>query len=850
MKNSRWGISAGLMASLLVLATCGSSEEGTSNGSSKSKYLGAEAWPVIKSPIEKTQAQESYIQHLLGSMSIEEKVGQIIQAEIQFISPEELKEYHIGSVLNGGGSLPNKNKYAAPSEWLAMADAYYDASVDKEGGRAAIPVIWGSDAVHGHNNVIGATLFPHNIGLGAAGNPDLVQRIGEITALEMRATGIDWTFAPTLAVVQNDRWGRTYESYSENPEVVRAYAGEMVKGLQGIPGSNEFLDVNHVVATAKHFVGDGGTENGDDQGNTKVSEQELIDIHAAGYTTALGAGVQTAMASFSAWNGEKLHGSKYLLTDVLKNRMGFEGLVVGDWNGHGQVPGCTNASCAAAVNAGLDLFMAIEDWKPLYENTLAQVKAGEIPLERLNDAVSRVLRVKIRAGLFEKGRPSERGIAGQDDIIGRAEHRAVARQAVRESLVLLKNKGGVLPLVANQTILVAGDGADNIGKQTGGWTISWQGTGNVNSDFPGATSIYGGIQAATKAAGGQAILSVDGTYVAKPDVAIVVFGEVPYAEFQGDLDTLEFEPGDKKALKLLKRFKADNIPVVSVFLSGRPLWVTPELNASDAFVAVWLPGSEGAGVADVLLRKNNGSVGHDFKGKLSFSWPKTPLQDVLNPHHDNYDPLFKLGYGLSYESGDEGPDTLNENVEGVLETGLRDLMLYAGRPLSPWQLYITDNRTNQLVSGAYAALPSGGATVNVTDKDVQGDALNIAYYDSASGVAAINISGGPALELAALYEAGAELAFDVLVNNAGKGATVNMACGENCMLSADVSMEFKGVEGTGWQEISLPLQCLAENSDKFSMITEPFRLAVEGAADISLANITVRRSADIGATCH
>ncbi len=853
MKNiSRLGLSAGLVVSLLVLVACGSEKE-TKTGTGKTQsvqewYLGAEAWPVIKSPVQTTQSEEQVILKLLSHMTVEEKVGQIIQAEIQFISPKDLKKYHIGSVLNGGGSLPNKNKYAPPSEWLAMADAYYDASVDEEGGRAAIPVIWGSDAVHGHNNVIGATLFPHNIGLGAAANPGLVRKIGEITALEMRATGIDWTFAPTLAVVQNDRWGRTYESYSENPEIVEAYAGEMVTGLQGEPGTEEFLDVNHVVATAKHFVGDGGTENGDDQGNAKISEQELIEIHAAGYTTAIGAGVQTAMASFSAWNGEKLHGSKYLLTDVLKDRMGFEGLVVGDWNGHGQVPGCTNASCAAAVNAGLDLFMAIEDWKPLYENTLAQVNSGEIPMARLNDAVSRVLKVKLRAGLFEKGRPSERGIAGQEGVIGRAEHREVARQAVRESLVLLKNRGGLVPLAANQTILVAGDGADNIGKQTGGWTISWQGTGNLNSDFPGATSIYEGIRAATEIAGGQAVLTVDGSYTEKPDVAIVVFGEYPYAEFQGDLDTLEFEPGDKKALQLLKKFKAENIPVVSVFLSGRPLWVTPELNVSDAFIAAWLPGSEGGGVADVLMQTPSGDINFDFKGKLSFSWPKTPLQDILNPYHENYDPLFPLEYGLTYASTEEGPEILDENVEGVQKTGLRDILLYAGRPLSPWQLYITDQRTNQLVSGAYAALPSGGAEVNITDKDVQGDALNIVWRESASGAASINIAGGPQMDLSALFAAGAELAFDVSVHEIDAEVTnLTLRCGEACAQSVDVSLALQRLKGKGWQEVIVPLQCLDEA--KLTNVTEPFNLAVDGIADISLANIIVRHSSAEQSEC-
>lgn len=846
-----WVKAVSLLAITSVMSACEAPNEIAGDlqmSHASGTYLGAEAWPKIESRVQKSAAVEQRVQALLAQMSVEEKVGQIIQAEIQFVTPEDIKKYHVGSVLNGGGSLPNKNKYATPGEWLKMADAFYDASVDTSDGALAIPVIWGSDAVHGHNNVIGATLFPHNIGLGAAGNPELMRKIGEITALEMRVTGIDWTFAPTLAVVQNDRWGRTYESYSEDPEVVKAFAGQMVLGLQGEPGTREFLDVNHVVATAKHFVGDGGTEHGDDQGNAKISEEELRDIHAAGYETALAAGVQTAMASFSAWNGEKLHGSKYLLTDVLKDRMGLDGLVVGDWNGHGQVPGCTNASCPAAVNAGLDLFMAIEDWKPLYENTLAQVKSGEIPMARLDDAVSRILRVKVRAGLFEKGRPSVRGVAGEDGVIGRAAHRAVARQAVRESLVLLKNKGNLLPLDPAKRILVAGDGADNIGKQTGGWTINWQGTGNQNSDFPGATSIFGGIDAAVTAAGGEAELSVDGSYDQKPDVAIVVFGETPYAEYQGDLDTLEFEPGDKRSLALLKKLKAEGVPVVSVFLSGRPMWVNPELNASDAFVAAWLPGTEGAGVADVLLEQAEEDAQFDFTGRLSFSWPKTPLQDVLNPHHDDYDPLFPLGFGLDYASGWQGLGTLAEDVEGVQAGEGAELMLYGGRPLAPWQLYLADDRTNQLLSGSYAALPSGAATMNVADKDVQGDALRVEWTGVGSKAASVALSGGYALDWSSKLARGDALVFDLLVSgHANAMVQVSLQCGEGCVRSVDISDKLQ--LGQGWQTLTVPLQCLADAQDDFSAITEPYRFTVTGAATMSLANIRVAGNAKGTTSC-
>ena len=808
----------------------------------------ADFWPAVESPVKKDAAQEAQIKEIISRMSVKEKVGQIMQVEIQYVTPDDIIKYHVGSVLNGGGSLPNRNKHATPGEWLALADSFYKASMDDKDGGVAVPIIWGSDAVHGHNNVIGATIFPHNIGLGAMNNPELMKKVGAVTALEMRATGIDWTFAPTIAVAQNDRWGRTYESYSEKPEIVAAYARAMVLGLQGVPGTDEFLDVDHVVATAKHFLADGGTEDGDDQGNAKISEKELRDIHSAGYTAAIEAGVQTVMASFSSWNGAKMHGNKYLLTDVLKGRMGFDGLIVGDWNGHGQVPGCNNASCSASINAGLDLFMTIEDWKKLYANTLEQVNSGEIPMARLDDAVARILRVKLRAGLFDKGMPSVRGVAGQDDVIGRAENRAVARQAVRESLVLLKNNGHVLPIQPGKTVLVAGDAADNIGKQSGGWTISWQGTGNVNSDFPGATSIFKGLEDAVEAAGGDAVLSVDGSFETKPDVAIVVVGENPYAEGQGDIETLEFEPGTKSSLKLIEKLKADGVPVVTVFLSGRPMWVNPELNASDAFVAAWLPGTEGAGIADVLIAGEDGKAAHDFKGRLSFSWPKSPLQDVLNPHHENYDPLFAYGYGLDYTSDVTVPSDLPVDVEGVASTDVSDIKLYAGRTIAPWMIILSDATSFAQLSGSYAALPTESARISQVDKDIQGDALRMeALHDTAANVA---ISAGPALDWSKEYKADAAYVFDLNVAEAGaKGAMVSLACGEGCTREYDLTTTFRQIEGKGWQTVTVPLSCLAEDGDSFDKVSEPFRLTAVGKADVTVANIALKLGAGKDAKC-
>jgi beta-glucosidase len=589
---------------------------------------------------------EAKVAALLARMTLEQKVGQMVQADIRSVTPDDVRKYRLGSVLNGGGAWPGENKHASAADWVALADSYYDASMDTANGALAIPIMWGTDAVHGHNNVIGATLFPHNIGLGAMHDPDLMERIGAATAQEIAATGLDWTFAPTVAVVRDDRWGRTYESYSEDPEIVRAYAQRMVRGLQGARGSREFLDSAHVLATAKHFIGDGGTANGVDRGDTVVSEADLLQIHGQGYVAAIDAGVQTVMASYNMWNGWKLHGHQHLLTEVLKQRMAFDGIVVSDWDGVDEVQGCSKDKCAQAINAGIDMIMVPNDWKSLYTNTLEQVRAEKIALARIDDAVTRILRVKYRFGLFEKGRPSARPLAGKRELIGAPEHRALARQAVRQSLVLLKNEGALLPLRAKSKVLVVGDGADNISKQTGGWTLTWQGTGNTNADFPGATSILQGISGAVGKAGGTVSSSVDGLQQARPDVAIVVFGEDPYAEWFGDLKALDYRGGAE--LALLQQLRQASVPSVCVFLSGRPRAIEAQLAACDAFVAAWLPGSEGGGVADVLFRKANGRVNYNFVGKLSFSWPRTAAQTSLNRNDANYDPLFPYGFGLKY----------------------------------------------------------------------------------------------------------------------------------------------------------------------------------------------------------
>ena len=596
----------------------------------------------------------------------------MIQAEIANVTPDDAGRFGLGAILNGGGSFPGGNKHASVGDWLALADAHYDATAGirarspaegsplrgaspsrspAEGSASApnlaIPLLWGTDAVHGHSNVYGATVFPHNIGLGAAGDADLVAAIARATAREVSATGIDWTFAPTLAVVRDDRWGRSYEGYAEHPDVVREFAGRMVRGLQGAIDDDDFLGPGRVLATSKHFVGEGHTTDGRDQGDAACSEATLRDVHAAGHLAATDAGALIVMAAYNSWLGEKVHGSHYLLAEVLKGALGFDGFVVSDWNGYQQVADDHAEATARTVSAGVDMLMVGEDWQRAYHDLLQQVRAGVVAPMRIDDAVTRILRVKARAGKFRHGRPSTRPGAGDAGIVGARAHRDLARRAVRQSLVLLKNDG-LLPLPRNARVLVAGDAAHNIGKQCGGWTLTWQGTGNDNADFPNGISIYEGIAQAV-ADGGSAVLRPGGdSDDVDADVAIVVFGEEPYAEGDGDRHHLSYSADNAEPLAILRRLQARGIPTVSVFVTGRPMWVNPELNASDAFVVAWLPGTEGSGIADVIFRGADGKAAHDFCGRLTFSWPADPLQTPLNVGDADYAPLFPYGFGLRY----------------------------------------------------------------------------------------------------------------------------------------------------------------------------------------------------------
>ncbi|HDS1075289.1 glycoside hydrolase family 3 protein [Stenotrophomonas maltophilia] len=795
-------------------------------------------WPEVTWPLAADPALEKRITDLMAGMTVEEKVGQLVQGDIASVTPDDVRRYRLGSILAGGNSDPGGRYDASPAEWLALADAFYDASMDTSKGGKAIPLLFGIDAVHGQSNIIGATLFPHNIGLGATRNPELLRQIGGITALETRVTGMEWTFAPTVAVPQDDRWGRTYEGYSESPDVVASYAAAMVEGLQGRVGTPEFLDGRHVIASVKHFLGDGGTTDGKDQGDTRISESDLVRIHAAGYPPAIAAGAQTAMASFNSVNGEKMHGHRHYLTDVLKGRMNFGGFVVGDWNGHGQVKGCTTTDCPATIIAGLDMAMASDSWKGFYETTLAAVKDGRITPQRLDDAVRRILRVKFRLGLFEAGRPSTRAVGGQFALIGAPAHRAVARQAVRESLVLLKNQNGLLPLSPKQRILVAGDGADDVGKQAGGWTLNWQGTGTTRKDFPNADTIYEGIARQARAAGGEAVLAVDGRYAVKPDVAVVVFGEDPYAEFQGDRPTLAYKPGNETDLALLKRLKAEGIPVVAVFLSGRPLWVNREINAADAFVAAWLPGSEGAGIADVLLRGSDGRVQHDFKGKLSFSWPRTATQYANNVGQKDYDPLFAFGFGLTY--ADNGDLAALPEASGVTGNEGATGVFFARGDAGPGMALRLEQAAGQglTVTRVPDALPGDRLKITGVDHLAQEDGRRLAW--SGNGEAAAALQSHTALDLRRESNGDLMLLTTLRVDAAPKGeAWLSVGCGVGCSARIAIGPALAALPQGQWKRVGVPLKCLAKAGATLDAIDRPWSVVTADAMTISVSRVAL-----------
>lgn len=583
---------------------------------------------------------EQRVSDLLGRMTLQEKIGQMLQVERLAASPGQVGSNFIGSVLSGGGSNPVPNTKEA---WASMVNGYQAAAM---GTRLGIPILYGVDAVHGHNNVYGATIFPHNVGLGAANDESLTRRIGAATAKEIRATGIQWDFAPCLCAPQDIRWGRTYEGYSEDPTIVSRLGTAYVEGLQGLPGDAGFLKGTKAVGTVKHWLGDGNTTAGDDQGNITLSESQL-DPFIQPYREAIQAGARSVMISLTTWNGAKMHASSHLITTMLKQGLGFDGIVVSDWNGayslvnQGVYPNYSDA-LKATVNAGIDMFMEPDNWSQFIPTLTALVNSGQVSQTRINDAVSRILRVKFQAGLFEA--PYSDPSLLTDGSFGGTQHRALAREAVRKSAVLLKNEGKLLPLSKNAKLFVAGSKANDIGTQSGGWTISWQGSSGAIT--PG-TTILQGIQAAA-ANPANITYSSNGSGAAGHDAAIVVVGEDPSAEMMGDVGPGQPRPNlDLSAADqaVLANVAASGVPMTVVLLSGRPMTISGMLPDWEAFVAAWLPGTEGAGIADVLFGD------YDFTGKLPFTWPRDMTQIPLTYKDSGYTPLFPIGYGLNALSG-------------------------------------------------------------------------------------------------------------------------------------------------------------------------------------------------------
>lgn len=588
---------------------------------------------------------DELINPLLARMTLREKIGQMTQAELGHLKNfEEVKELSLGAVLSGGGSDPRDG-----NELGHWTEVYENCQRQALATRLGIPILYGVDAVHGHNNVLGAVIFPHNIGLGCTRDPELVEEINRITALEMRATGINWNFAPCVTVPRDIRWGRTFEGFGETPKLAAQMGAAAVRGLQGDNLSSPL----RVLACAKHYLGDGGTKAEDrfanwkgfgaekrlrlDQGDLRCDEETLRQIHLPPYVAAIEAGVGSIMPSYSSWNGVKCSANKRLLTEILKEELGFEGFLISDYKAIDQISDDYREAIRISANAGMDMFMVPGKYRKFISSLTELVEEGAVSQERIDDAARRILRVKAAMGLLDAERQHLANRALQENF-GSAAHRAVAREAVRKALVLLKNEGNLLQLPKSGIrLLVAGRAADDLGIQCGGWTIEWQGAvGEVTS---GGTTILEGIR---ELAGETAYVgySMDGSNASQADVAVVVVGELPYAEGNGDSDQLGLSEQDRL---ILERVQATGIPTVLLVLSGRPLILGDALKSTDAIVAAWLPGTEGAGVADVLFGD------YSPTGRLGVTWPRSLDQEPINAGDASYQPAFEFGFGLTYE---------------------------------------------------------------------------------------------------------------------------------------------------------------------------------------------------------
>ena len=842
-------------------------------------------WPSIEKGYPQDEVLESRILSILNQMSLEEKIGQMIQPDLREVSLAEAKEYQLGSILNGGGAWPDGNKYSTVEDWVNLADNYFWAVDESFHGKPfRIPFMWATDAVHGHNNVFGATLFPHNIGLGSARDPDLIRRIGQVTATEVAVTGLDWTFAPTVAVPQNYRWGRVYEGYSSEPLITEAYAEQMVIGLQGDVW--ELADHGRVISTLKHWVGDGGTVFGTDRGENRDPELHLINNHARGYFSGLEAGAQAVMVSFNSWVNEKntgtldgdkynykIHGSRYLITDVLKNKMGFDGVVITDWNGHSEISGCTGGNCPNVVLAGSDIIMvtANADWRAFRQNLLDQVRSGLIPMERIDDAVTRILRVKMRAGLWEKPSPRMRYLSGRSDLWSNKEHRSLAREAVRKSLVLLKNEKNMLPLDRHRNYLVVGSAAQDIQKQTGGWSLTWQGNENEGlTDFPGAKTVLDAVR--DRVGAENVFSSVD---AAPSDaIAIVVIGEDPYAEMFGDINptkTLEFSRLKRsygEDLALLRNLSTRGFPIVTIFFSGRPLYVSEEINLSTAFVAGWLPGTEGGGITDLIFSEGD----YEFSGRLSFAWPARKCDAVLSGFHAGDDDqgevygrreidelpeaLLPVGYGLSLDTNlsdtygisiatvalDEADDGCNSQLKD-LSVATESIRLFGVGADDDYTMFISGSSNDWTGVRASGGTKTRIVEVVTTPIDFahQQDGLRIVFSGEGPGQVYLAASDGSTVDFQRYANANSELVINfAILSKIPEKLLLAMHCGWPCRGEVDL-LEFvpehEQLLSDRWTSARVPLAFFENDGMIFQSVTSPFLIFSDSDLEISVGSI-------------
>jgi beta-glucosidase len=838
----------------------------------------ADPWRQLTLPSRRDERVEAEIEATLSQMSLDEKLGQMIQAEVQQLRPEDIERYKIGSALNGAGVWPKKNRFSTPHDWAAMVEAFWTASKRSFADRPfSIPFAWATDAVHGHNNLFGATIFPHNIGLGATRDPELIHRIGRVTAREIAAGGMDWTFAPTVTVSMDARWGRFYEGYSQDTEIVRAFAAQMVRGLEGVDAGSD--PDTRILSSIKHWLGDGGTRWGIDRGTTFASERELRDVHAVPYIAALKAGAQVVMLSFSSWEHErnydfcpdqgapynyKLHGSRYLITDVLKNQLGFDGVVLTDWDGQCEVSKCTLKDARYCINAGADVLMveARGDWLAILEQTRRDLERGLITQDRIDDAVRRVLRVKKRSALAGRIEPTRRALVQKAaSVVGCKEHRAVAREAVRKSLVLLKNDRGLLPLDPSRRVLVAGSAARNLSKHTGGWSLSWQSTDIGPEDIPHATTIAAALEAALPA-GNCIVLEDDGAPLPEGvQVAVIAIGEDAYAEMMGDIRpwrSLEYaalKPSYRKDRTLLERLRDVGIPTVCVFFGGRPLYLTEEINLSDSFVVAWLPGIAGEGIADVLLRDGAGRVQHDFHGRLPYPWPKTPYSfrlakssgDVPDGGHPEYqgdtEALFPLGFGLDYVSPRTDVAAPRYPVyvhrEPPSPPKATSTLVLLGPGADPDLTLRIAGNGFWVGADVSRSEPTDALLGRLEPIDHLGakDAFHV-YFNGRIASLYLKFPGWDTRDLRGYLDAGADLVFDLRMHAAMNGP-VRMSA-HDCYPSQGVLRAerwFQRAPIGEWTSVRVPLTDIANAGSDFGKVNVPFMLHTDAEMKFDIGNV-------------